>query len=216
VTWFYYLAKIILRTLFFLLTRHQVKGIENVPSQGPLLIVANHLSLADPPLIGVSVGRRISFMAKQELFHSKFFSHLIRNLGAFSVHRGRLDRNALRQVNQAFASGQALIMFPEGMRSLNGQLRPAFSGSALIALHNSVPILPVGITGTEKIKGVAWILRRPQITVNIGRPFYLPPVNSRLTKVKLAESTNYIMQHIAELLPPEYCGHYADEGNRKP
>ena len=154
-------------------------------------------------------------MAKQELFRSRLSSHFIRSLGAFSVHRGRPDRKAIRQANQVLASGLALVMFPEGMRSHSGQLRPAFSGSALIASHNSVPILPVGITGTEKIKGVAWILRRPRITVNFGRPFYLPPVSSTLTKVKLTESTNCIMQHIAELLPPEYRGNYIDEGNEK-
>ncbi|GAG46098.1 unnamed protein product, partial [marine sediment metagenome] len=81
------------------------------------------------------------------------------------------------------------------------------------ASHNGVPILPVGITGTEKIKGVSWILRRPQITVNIGHPFNLPPVSSRLTKAELTELTNFIMRHVAELLPPEYRGDYTGQGN---
>ncbi|MFC2016828.1 lysophospholipid acyltransferase family protein, partial [Chloroflexota bacterium] len=104
-------------------------------------------------------------------------------------------------------------MFPEGTRSKNGQLQPAFSGSALIALRNGVPILPVGITGTEKIKGLAWLLHRPQITVNIGRPFHLPPVSGKLTKVELARFTDYIMGRIAELLPLGYRGNYAEQGN---
>ena len=125
------------------------------------------------------------------------------------MHRGRLDREALRQADQSFAQGLALVMFPEGTRSKSGRLRHAFPGSALIALRSGVPILPVGITGTEKIKGVTWILRRPEITINIGCPFYLPSVSSRLTKVELAELTNSIMGRIAELLPPEYRGDYA-------
>jgi 1-acyl-sn-glycerol-3-phosphate acyltransferase len=102
-------------------------------------------------------------------------------------------------------------MFPEGTRSKNAQLQPAFPGSALIALHNSVPILPVGITGMEKVKkGLFWmLLHRPKVMVNIGCPFYLPPANDKLTKAELAELANYIMEHIAELLPPEYQGHYA-------
>ena len=209
-SWFYYVARVIVRMLLMLLTRWQVKGRENIPNQGPLLIVANHLHLADPPLLGVSLGRKVVFMAKEELFRSRFSSYFMGGFGAFPVHRGRLDKKALRQADQVLAQGLALATFPEGTRSRSGQLKPAFSGSALIALRSGAPILPVGITGTEKLKGIAW-LSRPQITVNIGHPFYLPTINSKLTKVKLAELTNYIMEHIAELLPLEYRGNYGRE-----
>ena len=211
--WFYYVGRLIVRTLLLLLTRWQIKGRQNIPSQGPLLIVANHLHLADPPLLVVSLSRKVIFMAKKELFHFRAIGYFIRGFGAFSVHRGQLDRKALRQVHQLLADGQALVLFPEGTRSKNAQLQPAFPGAALIASRSGVPVLPVGIIGTEKIKGVAWILHRPRITVNIGRPFYLPPVNSQLTKVELAELTNSIMEHIAELLPPQYRGNYAGQGN---
>ncbi len=171
-------------------------------------MVANHMNLADPPVLGVSLGRKGMFMAKKELFHFKVIGYFIRNLGAFPVHRGRLDKKAMRQAQQILADGLVLIMFPEGMRSRSGRLRPAFSGSTLIALRSGVPILPVGITGTEKIKGVTWLLHRPKITVNIGHPFYLPSVGSDLTKEKLVELTNFMMKHIAELLPPQYQGVY--------
>ncbi len=211
-SWFYYVGRVMAWVLLSLLTRWRVRGKENIPSQGPLLIVANHLNLADSPLLGVSLSRKVVFMAKEELFRSSFSGYFIRSFGAFPVHRGQLDREALRQAGQALAQGQALGMFPEGMRSRGGQLRRAFPGSALIALRSGAPILPVGITGTEKIKGAAWLLRRPQITVNIGHPFHLPPVSSKLTKAELAELTNYIMGHIAELLPLEYRGHYAGQG----
>ena len=211
--WFYYVGRVMVWVLLNLLTRWRVRGKENIPSQGPLLIVTNHLNLADSPLLGVSLSRKVVFMAKEELFRSSFSGYFIRSFGAFPVHRGQLDREALRQADQALAQGQALVMFPEGMRSRGGQLRRAFPGSALIALRSGAPILPVGITGTEKIKGAAWLLRRPQITVNIGHPFHLPPVSSKLTKAELAELTNYIMGHIAELLPLEYRGHYAEQGN---
>ncbi len=110
------------------------------------------------------------------------------------------------------AGGLALVMFPEGTRSRGGQLRSAFPGSALIALRSDVPILPVAITGTEKIKGATWLLHRPRITVNIGHPFRLPQVNGKLSKTELAELTNLIMGHIAELLPVEYRGNYAERG----
>ena len=209
--WFYYVARVIVRVLLKLLTRCQVKGRENIPSQGPLLIIANHLSLADPPLLGVSLGRKVIFMAKKELFRFRLIGYFIGSLGAFSVHRGQLDRKAMRQAYQVLADGLTLVMFPEGTRSRSGRLRPAFPGPALIAMRSGAPILPVGIIGTEKIRGVTWLLRRPRITVNIGSPFYLPPVSSRLTKAELAELTNSIMGHIAELLPPEYRGDYAGQ-----
>ena len=202
-----------MRMLLVLLTRWRVRGRDNVPSQGPLLIVANHLNLADPPLLGVSLGRKVIFMAKKELFYSRVIGYFIRGFGSFPVHRGQLDRKALRQAEQLLAQGLALVMFPEGKRSKNAQLQPGFSGSALIAWHSGAPILPVGISGTERIKGAGWLLRRPQITVNIGRPFYLPPVSSKLTKLKLAEHTDFIMERIAGLLPPEYRGNYAGEGH---
>ena len=211
-SWLYYVGRIIVRMLL-LFTRWQVRGKENVPGQGALLIVANHLGLADPPLIGASLSRRVTYMAKEELFRSRFSSYFLRSLGAFPVYRGKLDRKALRQAGQLLAQGKALVMFPEGTRSKNARLQPAFYGSALIAFRNSVPILPVGITGTERIKGVAWILHRPQIVVNIGPPFYFSSASSKLTRAELARLTEVIMEHIAELLPPEYRGNYARRGD---
>lgn len=211
VPWFYYVAKAILRMFFGLLTSYQVRGKENIPSQGPLLVVANHINLTDPPLIGISLDRKVMFMAKEELFRRRFLGYLMRGFGAFPVYRKQTDRQAIRQAKQILAEGLALAMFPEGKRSLNAQLQPALSGSALIARHSDAPILPVGITGTEKLRGVAWLLHRPQITVNIGQPFSLPPVNGKLTKEELARLTNYTMERIAELLPQEYRGNYTNK-----
>jgi len=211
--WFYYVSRLVVRMLLLLLTRWQIKGRENIPSQGALLIVANHLHLVDPPLLVVSLSRKVRLMAKKELFHSRLIGYFMSGFGAFPVYRGQLDKKALRHVHQLLADGQAVVVFPEGTRSKNAQLQHAFPGAALIALRSGVPVLPVGINGTEKIKGVAWILRRPRITVNIGHPFYLPSVDSKLTKVELAEFTNSIMEHIAELLPPQYRGDYAGRGN---
>jgi 1-acyl-sn-glycerol-3-phosphate acyltransferase len=154
-------------------------------------------------------------MAKEELFRSRLIRHLAYGFGAFPVHRGGiLDREAVRQANQVLDSGQALAMFPEGGRSKKARLKSAFPGSALIALHNNVPILPIGITGMENVerKGPLWnIIHRPRVTVNIGRPFHLPPVNDKdkVTKAELVELADYVMEHVAELLPPEYRGHYA-------
>jgi len=207
--WFYYIARGLLIGLFKLLTRWQVKGKENVPEEGPVLVVANHLNLADPPLLGVSFNRRVIFMAKEELFRSSLGAYFVSGLGSFPVHRGRLDRRALRSSQQVLADDLVLAMFPEATRSRNARLKKAMPGSALIACRSDVPILPVGITGTEQIKGSGWFFRRPRLTVNIGQPFRLPPVDGKLTREKLVEYTELIMRRIAGLLPPQYRGVYA-------
>jgi len=213
VSWFCYVAKALVRGLL-LLTRWRVRGKENIP-QGPLLIIANHINLADPPVLSVSLNRKVAFMAKEELFRSRFSAYLMHNFGAFPVHRGRLDRAAFRQAKQLLAQGMALVIFPEGGRSRDAQLQPAPSGAALIALRAGVPILPVGITGTENIKSIGWLFRRIQITVNIGCPFSLSQVDGKLTKAELTELTDSMMGHIAELLPEEYRGNYAGKKSLK-
>ena len=211
--WFYYVGRFLVRITLLLLFNWQVRGRKNVPGQGPLLVVANHLHIADPPTIGVSLGRKTRFMAKKELFQPRFISYFISGFGAFPVRRGQLDRQAIRQAEQTLSQGLALIMFPESSRSKNAQLHPGYHGSALIALRTGVPVLPVAITGSEKVKGATWWLRRPRLTVNIGQPFQLPAIDGKITRKELEKMTDIIMGHIAELLPAEYRGSYAGKEN---
>ena len=207
--WFYHVSRLIVRIVLFLLTRRELIGQQNIPNRGPLLVVANHLSLADPPLLNICLGREVMFMAKAKLFRFRVLGYFIRSLGAFPVRQGRPDRKALRQAEQVLRQGTALVIFPEGMRSRSAKLQSSFSGSALIAFRSGATILPVGITGTEKLESMAWLLRRPKIVVNVGYPFHLPPISGRLTKTGLDGLTNHIMERVAELLPIEYRGTYA-------
>ncbi len=203
---FYTLCNLTMKALLLLLSDWEVVGKENVPPSGPLIIVANHLNLPDPPLLTASIPRRIIFMAKEELFRSRG-GPFVRWFGAFPVRRGELDRKAIRQAMKILQTGLALGMFPEGRRSPDSRLIRAELGTALIALYSQAPILPVGISGTEEVKNAGIIIHRPRIRVNIGQPFALP-VKGRPTKEKLAQATDFIMQRIAELLPPEYRGIY--------
>jgi len=194
--------------LFFLLTRREVSGRENVPDQGPLIIVSNHIHNADPPIVGISFRRRVIFMAKEELFRSRITAFFMRRFGSFPVNRQRFGREALRQAQKVLDGGLALAMFPEGKRSLKNQLENPLPGSALIACRSGAPIIPVGISGTEQVRGITWIFRRPRMSVNIGRPFYLTPAGGKLDRKELAEMADSIMLEIAKLLPPEYRGKY--------
>jgi 1-acyl-sn-glycerol-3-phosphate acyltransferase len=203
----YFIGKVLVGAFFRLFTRLRVEGKENVPPEGGLLVVANHLNFNDPPLLGAKLGRPVVFMAKEELFRSRPLAWFLRSLGAFPVHRGRLDRKAIRQSEKVLAEGKALLMFPEATRSPKAQLQPAFPGSALIASRHSVLVLPVGIYGTERLKG-SWLFRRPKITINIGKTFSLPGAGGKLTKEELAANTELIMRRVAELLPPAYRGVY--------
>lgn len=207
--WLYYVGRFLIRVMLLLLSSRRVKGQENVPKQCPLLIVCNHLHVVDAPIIAVSIPLKMVFMAKEELFRHWFSRFFVQNFGTFPVRRRGVDREALRQAERWLKQSVPLVMFPEGKRSSTIQMRPAFPGSALIASHLGVPILPVSIIGTEKLRERLWWLRRPRITVNIGQPFYLPPTESKLTRAKLAQLTDSMMKHIAELLPPEYQGIYA-------
>lgn len=213
--WVYYAGRVLCRIILFSLSSCRVKGRENIPDQGPYLIVCNHLHVVDPPILTITLGLKTALMAKDELFRNWFHRYFVKNFGAFPVRRGVADRNALRQAEQRLSQGFSLIMFPEGKRTDTIQMQPALTGSALLSSHIGVPILPVSITGTERLRESAWWLRRPRITVNIGQPFYLPQTNSKLTKVRLVQLTDSMMRRIAELLPPEYQGVYAKEENTK-
>ena len=208
--WFYYVCRPIVRIILFLLTRWRVSGRENIPEQGPVLVISNHLSLADPPLLNLALDRPVRYMAKKQLFRFRAIGNFMRGLGAFPVHRGRPDMKAFRQAEQVLAQGSTLVVFPEGTRSRSGQLGHAFPGPALIASRSGAPILPLGITGTGKLEHGFGLLSRPRVTVNIGHPFHLPTTTGKTTKTEL---TNYMMERIAELLPSEYRGQYGKGGD---
>ncbi|MDH5365176.1 MAG: 1-acyl-sn-glycerol-3-phosphate acyltransferase [Dehalococcoidia bacterium] len=191
----------------------KVKGRENVPLNGPLIVVANHVHLVDGILLALSFPRWINFMAKQELFRYPFLRSIIRWAQAFSVpRRGTIKdkREVVKQAKEILNKGLVLGMFPEGKRNHDGKLLPGKSGSAVIASQAGVALLPIGITGTEKLKGISWLWKRPSIVINIGQPFEFPSSDGRLTKSQTKLSTDLMMTKIAALLPPENRGAYGD------
>jgi 1-acyl-sn-glycerol-3-phosphate acyltransferase len=213
--WFYHFGRWLVVLCLRLLTNWEVRGKENVPETGSLLVVSNHMNNADPPLVAVSLPRKTVFMAKQELFKNPIVRYFISGFGGFPVNRYTADRNALKLAKTALDEGLCLVMFPEGMRSRTATMKQAFPGSALIATQNKVTILPVGITGTEMMSERTWIFRRPRVIVTIGKTFTLRAANGYVTKEELEEMTDELMLSIAKLIPAKYHGVYAEKAARQ-
>jgi 1-acyl-sn-glycerol-3-phosphate acyltransferase len=190
------------------LSQRNVVGREAVPPRGPLLVVANHLSNVDPPLLGVSLGRRLHFMAKRGMFKGPVVAAFLRAYGAYPLDRDGQDVAALRWSLRILKEEGTLVVFPEGTRSPGGLSR-GLSGVALLALRSQAPVLPVAITGTERLRGL-WRLVCPtgKITVTIGDPFSLPPIDGKLERPQLESLTDLIMLRLASLLPEGYRGVY--------
>jgi 1-acyl-sn-glycerol-3-phosphate acyltransferase len=212
---FYWLMTRLMRLVVWVFGRYRVEGAERVPRTGPLIVVANHLNNADPPLLGAALPRRIRFMAKQELFDKRPFGSFIRLFGAFPVRRFEADLQALREAQRLLGEGHAIGMFPEGHRSHGKGLQKPFPGTALIALRTGAPLLPVGITGTEAITTPRVLLRKPRITVTIGEPFTLGHPK-RVTSEAVHAGSEEIMRRIAALVPARYRGVYGSPPTTAP
>ncbi|MEW6034223.1 MAG: lysophospholipid acyltransferase family protein [Chloroflexota bacterium] len=206
----YRLVNGIVKLGFMLLTRTRVVGGENIPRQGPAIMACNHLSMSDPPLLVACLPRKLTFVGKVELWRNPVLGALADWYGAFPVDRRTTDTGALRRSLQVLKEGGALVVFPEGTRSLEARLLPGQPGAALVALRSGAPVLPVAITGTTGA-GLNWVWRRPRVTVSIGRPFTLSKAKGKPLTGQLAPATEAIMRSIAALLPPQHRGAYGEE-----
>lgn len=140
----YVLAKLILSPLVFLLMRPRVRGLRHLWRRGGAIVVSNHWALSDPILIALISPRIIHFMAKQELFHNPVARFLLmRGLYAFPVNRKQADMASLRQAMDVLQKGRVFGIFPEGRRSVTGELDELERGAAFLALRCKVPIIPI-------------------------------------------------------------------------
>lgn len=142
----YKFARVLITAFFKVFYRMEVYGIENIPPEDRLVVVANHISYYDPVLIGCALNRRVYFMAKEELFKIPVLSFLLRLIGQIPVKRGKPDCTALREAFRILEEEKVLGIFPEGTtRGKSETLRKAKSGAVLIPVQAKSPILPVGI-----------------------------------------------------------------------
>jgi 1-acyl-sn-glycerol-3-phosphate acyltransferase len=200
-----------------LVYRPVVDGLENIPTDGPVILAANHLSFIDSVVIPMVVPRRVSFLAKAEYFTGTgvkgslsrwFFS----SLGHVPVHRGkgRDARAALDTAAEILARGDAFAIYPEGTRSLDGMLHRGRTGVARMALESGAPVVPVGIIGTDKVQPVgSKIPKIVPVTIRFGEPLDFSRYDGMQESLPVLRSvTDEIIYRILDLSGQEYVDAY--------
>ncbi len=197
----------ILRPALALLGGFRVIGVENIPSEGPVLLAPNHASYSDPPIIGLATPRAVWFMTKAHLFEHRALAAVMRVFHAFPVNVEGVDREALRFSEDLLKRGEVLCVFPEGQVSDDGRLQPLKPGLALLALRAGAPIVPVGMWRTHEflppnraLPGFA----RGGVVVRFGEPLSLADMPEGLRRQERVEwVTGRVDQALRELLPLE-------------
>ena len=156
--------------------RATYEGLEHVPAGGPFLLAPNHRSNVDFFLVSGVCRRRIRYMGKESLWDSRLLGGFISALGAFPVHRGKADREAMRRCIAILERGEPLVVFPEGTRRTGARIEGLHDGTAYIATRTGVPIIPAGIGGTERAMRRGQVVPRPvKVHVLVGPPILPPP-----------------------------------------
>lgn len=195
---FYRVVRFLVTVYLKIFNRWEIEGHDNIPVEGPVVIVANHVSQWDPLFMGCSMKRTIHYMAKEELFRIPIFKQIIVGMGAFPIKRGKVDRNALRTAAKYLEEGEILGLFPEGTRSKTKEMLPFQQGAALFALRSGSPIVPVGLNGTKKAFPKSL---RGKIKVKIGKPMLYPDIYGKKIKEEdLNRVTQDMVVKVTELL----------------
>jgi 1-acyl-sn-glycerol-3-phosphate acyltransferase len=187
----------------------EVTGRESVPPYGPLIVVANHLSYNDPPVLVPSVPRPLDFLGKKELFVNPISRFIMQEFRVHPLDRSAAGVGAMRTALELLAQDRAVVIFPEGHISQEHSLNKAQPGAAFLAIKSQAPILPIGIYGTEKFPPKRMPFPLCRFHVNIGQPFTPPVLEGRVARDAVNGVLDMIMGRIAALLPEEYQGVYA-------
>lgn len=200
-------------TAFDLLSHLEINGEENLPKNGPILVVGNHFSFTDPAAVVRIAPWPVEFLGGAITPHAPLWTRIIPLLwGYHKLYRGTGSRSALKAGEELLRKGKVVSIFPEGGNWAT-VLRPARPGTAFLAARTSAMILPIGLDGFTDIFPSLKKGKKAKVTVNIGKPFgpFVATATGRKHREQLNEIGHEIMRQIAQLIPEERRGHYSDD-----
>ena len=192
-------SKLFVLPIYKFVFRGHLIGKENIPQKDSFIMVANHGSLLDPPLLGHAIGRNISFMAKAELFKIPLLGFLIKSCGAYPVKRGIADKNTIQTACKKLSENNCIGIFIDGTRQKNGRVNKPKQGAALLAFKNQKLLLPVAIVNSHKlIRFKFFIPLFSKIVIKVGKPIQPPQSSSRddlnSVTMKLQQNINNLIE----------------------
>jgi 1-acyl-sn-glycerol-3-phosphate acyltransferase len=205
------LTNLVMRFMLFTICNVDRKALKDVPRQGPMIFIGNHVNFLDAPVgFTYSYPRKIISLVKKETFESPFLRFLFNTWGSIPVDRGTADFQAFNKAADVLNQGHFFTIAPEGTRTKDGRLIKAQTGVVVIALKSKAPIMPFVQYGGEKFSENIKKLRRTKITIRVGKPFMICPASKYPDKEERRLITDEIMYQVAKLLPAEYRGYYSD------
>ena len=191
-------SQVIILPIYKLLFRGILIGKENIPKKDSFILVSNHGSLLDPPLLGHAVGRNISFMAKSELFRIPLLGFIIKACGAYPVKRGIVDKTTIKTACEKLLNNNSIGIFIDGTRQKDGRVNKPKQGAALLSFKNQKMLLPVAIINSNRLVRLKFFIPFfTKIVIKVGKPIY-PPKGA--SKDDLGKVTYHLQESINNML----------------
>ena len=197
---FYAFVHSIMRLVLKVLFRLEVKGRDNIPKRGGVILAAHHESFLDPVVVSIASPRQVYFLAREELFQLGFFSWIIRNLNALPISRERMQMGIARKSLEILRKGEVLLLFPEGTRSPADTIAEGKRGVGLIAYNANVPVIPVFVKGSGQAlpRDRKWITSQ-KVWVVFGKPMYPEISEGKTKKETYQEFSDKVMEEMKKL-----------------
>jgi 1-acyl-sn-glycerol-3-phosphate acyltransferase len=205
----YYIGWSLFRLMYSTYFRWRIYDAARVPLEGPVILASNHASFLDPPLVGSALKRPINYLARESLFRMPGIGALLHSWQAVPVDRDGGSGKGLKRILDRLAAGGGIILFPEGTRTLDGQLQPARAGIGLAVIKSTAPVFPVRVFGTYAAYGKKVTIPRPhRVQVKFGKPMLFAELRAEAAecpkprlKVIYQQVADQIMAEIAKLEP---------------
>jgi len=193
-----FVSNIVVFPIFKFLFRGELDGSNNIPDENSFIIVSNHGSLLDPPFLGHALRRKVSFMAKQELFKIPILSQIIKACGAYPVNRGLVDKKSIIIASKKLSNDEIIGIFIDGTRQKDGYVNKPKNGAALIASKTKKLLLPVAIINSHRLVRFKFFLPLfNKVIIRIGKPINYPLSTSKIdltqTTIKLKNEINFLL-----------------------